>query len=218
MMSRAAPRHLAMLAWLPVLTQLASLGCGDTLIDVLVPADAGDPGAGSIDCAPPLAACASDCVDLSTSNASCGACGVTCSGGAFCSAGSCVCREGDAMCNGVCTSLDADPQNCGDCGIRCGRGQPCRRGVCGDACPPPQVPCHGECVDPESSDADCGCGDLCDEEDEGDECHDRECGCVAPQVRCGASCVDLRSDDEHCGECDVQCRDHGPCVDGTCQQ
>ncbi|WP_437673591.1 hypothetical protein [Sorangium sp. So ce131] len=109
MTSRTAPRHLAALAWLPVVTQLAGLGCGDTLIDVLVPADAGpDRGSG---------------------------------------------RPG-------------------------------------------------------------GCDDECDD---GDECHDSACGCVPPEVSCGESCVDLRSDDEHCGDCDVRCRDHTWCVDGTCQ-
>ncbi|WP_437587283.1 hypothetical protein [Sorangium sp. So ce1000] len=220
MRARTAPRHLAALTWLPVLFQLAGLGCGDTLIDVIVPADAGggagDPGAGggAADCAPSLAACEGGCVDLSTNNANCGACGVVCSGGAFCGAGRCVCREGDGMCNGVCTFLDADPQNCGACGIRCGSGQFCRHGVCEEGCPPPQISCDGECVDPEWSDGDCGCGDMCDE---GEECHDGECDCVAPEVRCGESCVDLRSDGEHCGDCDVWCGDRSVCVDGICQ-
>lgn len=220
MMSLTAttPERVVALASLLVATQLVGFGCGDTLVNVLVPAGAGgeaghdgEDGGGTADCVPPLIACAGDCADLSMSNAHCGACNVACSGGSFCSAGSCTCRDGDTMCSGVCTSLDADPQNCGNCAIRCEDGQSCHHGVCGTGCPPPTVLCDGECVDPESSEAS---GESCEEDE---SCSDGECGCLAPLVSCGEACVDLLTDKEHCGDCEVQCADEASCVDGVCR-
>ncbi len=124
------------------------------------------------------------CVDLQRDADNCGAPGNRCEDGEECQMGRCVCAgagracgAGEACCDGACVDINSDSSHCGGCGNSCGANGPiCVGGACrcGEraACRPPTtgiIPdlgescCEGACV--ENTDADCGCGDVC----EGDE-------------------------------------------------
>lgn len=88
--------------------------------------------------------CFGRCVDLTSDNYNCGACGVDCyvperNAKGVCNYGACVmdCNEGRADCNnawsdGCEVNTDSDPQNCGACGHVCDAvaGQACVAGRC----------------------------------------------------------------------------------------
>jgi hypothetical protein len=104
--------------------------------------------------------CATGCVNLSTNNANCGACGVTCSGGKTCQSGSCACPAGQTDCSGTCADLLTSNANCGACGSPCVAGTICQAGSC--VCPSGQTDCSGTCVDLKTNAAHCGsCGHVC---------------------------------------------------------
>ena len=66
--------------------------------------------------------CGNACVDLTSDENHCGACGIACGGGETC-------------CNGTCRDLDADRDNCGTCGKRCtNAAHICDEGGCVDPC------------------------------------------------------------------------------------
>ena len=74
--------------------------------------------------------CGTSCVDLRTSEASCGACGRTCAAGETCGDGLC-CPAGQVNCSGRCVDLTSNDYDCGTCGNQCNSGESCSSGVCG---------------------------------------------------------------------------------------
>jgi hypothetical protein len=64
----------------------------------------------------------------------CGACGVACAPGKFCSRGSCTtaCAFGESPCDGSCYDLANDRTHCGDCNHACARDQICVNNACSD--------------------------------------------------------------------------------------
>ncbi len=76
--------------------------------------------------------CSGTCTDTQTNEASCGACGVSCSAGEVCSGGTCAltCQAGLNNCSGVCSNLQKDEENCGGCGVTCNAGESCVGSVC----------------------------------------------------------------------------------------
>jgi hypothetical protein len=72
------------------------------------------------------------CVDETSDEANCGACGRVCPGQATCTAGACKCQPGYAICGtpGACVDATTDT-NCGACGHACAAGSTCGEGVIG---------------------------------------------------------------------------------------
>ena len=169
--------------------------------------------------------CAGDCVDTSTDEANCGACGNTCQPGTACIDGAC-CPAGQIECDGVCT----DPTlrtSCGGCGVVCGDEEICTAtGMqatgsgsvavhgcvgCSDG-----VFCGDTCVDTQSDPANCGaCGTACGT---GMVCSEGACvtNCADGLTDCDGSCRNLNGDGSHCGACDNPCRSDEICMGGTC--
>lgn len=98
--------------------------------------DAGIGGGGG-GCANGLSPCGGTCVNLSSDNANCGACGISCAGGQLCDQGFC-CGGTDVVCGDRCTDLQTDPDNCGVCGFQCIVGLACVLGQCTPPSPTPQ--------------------------------------------------------------------------------
>jgi hypothetical protein len=75
--------------------------------------------------------CGDVCVDLQTSSANCGGCGIACGGGTSCVRGACLCPAGlPTACAGRCVDSRSDLANCGRCDNRCATGQRCEGGTC----------------------------------------------------------------------------------------
>ncbi len=83
-------------------------------------------------------ACGAACVDRSTDESNCGACGNTCPTGATCTRGTCSCLGGLTQCGGVCADLSTDRDHCGTCTTACLATQACTQGTC---CPAGQFAC-----------------------------------------------------------------------------
>jgi hypothetical protein len=73
--------------------------------------------------------CSGGCVDPSSSNGNCGACGNACSNGETCQGGACACPSGETTCGGHCVAESDDPDHCGACGHGC-LGGACSGGLC----------------------------------------------------------------------------------------
>lgn len=87
----------------------------------------------ALDCSEPgQRQCDDACVDVSTSETHCGACGRSCGAHELCRQGDCACAPGHVRCSGRCMSLAADESNCGACGEACGLGQLCWNNACRD--------------------------------------------------------------------------------------
>ncbi len=71
------------------------------------------------------------CIDTTSDEANCGACGIVCPTGRMCSAGSCGCGPGETACGGACVDTTSDEANCGACGTTCASGELCVAGACG---------------------------------------------------------------------------------------
>ena len=142
--------------------------------------------------------CEDKCVDLNSDNQNCGACGIVCDNGLFCSnahcQAACLCDEG-LICNAQ-----------GKCVEKCGE----------QACADDEICCNDKCVDPKSSE---NCG-SCDNACSGDTpiCFDGKCSkdCGSLEL-CGSACADLQSDDAHCGKCTTACSKSQKCVNGSCE-
>jgi hypothetical protein len=97
----------------------------------------------ALGCDAGLTDCGGSCVDLTSDNNNCGACGNACGEGMYCNSfGECdpsggggtittpVCAEGLTYCGGACVDLGSDPNNCGGCGAGCeGGGGTCVGGT-----------------------------------------------------------------------------------------
>ncbi|NUQ78275.1 MAG: hypothetical protein HUU21_32505 [Polyangiaceae bacterium] len=134
--------------------------------------DGGDAGSassgggigGGSGCGAGLTLCGAMCVDLTSDEASCGACGKACSAGEECSAGMCgpPCMGSEVKCNGICTDVTADAANCGGCDKPCGPDMVCDLGVCGPVCDSGGSLCDGVCVHTATDPMNCGdCGVKC---------------------------------------------------------
>lgn len=112
-------------------------------------------------CLPPNAQCGTDCVDVATDEANCGACGMACPAGGTCTMGACACDSATAiLCGTSCVEPSTDTQNCGACGINCGSGGTCAMGLCN--CAAGLVDCGSGCFDLSADPQNCGlCGNHC---------------------------------------------------------
>ncbi len=148
-MERAVPRR-----WLIV--TVAALG--------LLLGGCPDQGA---ECGKGLTPCGGACVDLSSSDGHCGACGNTCGQAEACVAEACQCQPGAALCGEQCVFTDVDPANCGGCagqgGEVCATDHVCEGGQCKLSCDSPSATrCGGACVNVQSDPNHCGaCGNAC---------------------------------------------------------
>ena len=178
-------------------------------------------------------------VNILTSTASCGACGLACPSGAsstaVCAGGVCgiTCAAGTADC-------DANPVNgcevdltsalaCGLCSNRCAGATPvCVTGSsgssCGSGCAVGQARCGATCVDTQSSVDNCGgCGNACPGGANATRtCTAGACGltCAPGTANCDGNAsngceTNTASDPANCGACRTAC---GPmtCVAGAC--
>jgi hypothetical protein len=76
--------------------------------------------------------CFGVCVDLTSDEANCGACGNSCGVGQECLAGECrvACPAGETNCSEVCVDLTINEANCGACGHSCSVNETCVDGGC----------------------------------------------------------------------------------------
>ena len=195
---------------------------------------AGDFACGANCCNPTVTSlCCGDsaCVDPSTDNGNCGACGVVCSGGKSCQLGDCVCPSGQTDCGGACKDLTSDPANCGACGNACGADFRCvdSQCVCQDST---DLPCNGHCVNPYTDRNNCNtCGNVCpsDQDCLSGQCRSA-CGpceervdnyCVLKEAGkdtvCNGVCVDVLTDPNNCGSCGNVCVGGDTCQNGICK-
>ncbi len=163
------------------------------------------------------------CVDVVTSAAACGRCGVKCNPGESCAGGLCRCGAGEgcgpglACCDGVC----------------CGAGESCCGGVCeastslscscgGSPCPDGWLCCPGiggvvTCVDPDLDPNHCGgCGRACPNNA---LCGQGQCECALGFADCTATpgCeTQIARDAKNCGGCGRVCGPGTQCVEGQC--
>ena len=183
-------------------------------------------GACAIRCETGFADCDNDpvtgCeVNLRTSGANCGACGLRCGDGQMCSNGMCLagaCATGQTRCGAVCLDLQTDRANCGTCGRACTVDQVCAGGTCGPrSCPGGQTSCGGACVDTSSNTQHCGgCGRMCTLP----LCLLGMCvggpTCGTGLTACGMSCANLQNDPANCGRCGVTCPAGQTCAAAAC--
>ena len=85
--------------------------------------------------------------------------------------------------------------------------------MCGVSCPTPEINCGGTCINPQTSNSNCGASGNCTGGSAGVACTgDTVCGagvcapdCPATFTNCSGTCVDEQNDPKHCGGC-------GPCA------
>ncbi|MFO0561213.1 MAG: FG-GAP-like repeat-containing protein [Polyangiales bacterium] len=180
-------------------------------------------------------------VNLQTSAAHCGGCGMACPARAnasvVCSGGACAlgaCNANFANCDGNATNgCEVNTSNtaahCGGCGRNCAlpNATPaCVSGACAVAsCSAGFLNCDmmaaNGCETNASSDVNnCGaCGNRCGM---GQVCNNRTCtsACTAPtSTNCSGACVDTNTDVRHCGGCGRACsiaNGSASCAAGVC--
>jgi stigma-specific protein Stig1 len=127
---------------------------------------AGCPDEGAL-CPEGQTRCGDTCVDLASTSAHCGACGVVCSSTEVCVEGGCQCRSGATLCGDTCVVTASDPSHCGGCasvgGTACAPDQVCEQGQCKAACTlASSERCDRSCVDLDTDAFHCGaCGNVC---------------------------------------------------------
>lgn len=192
------------LSW--VALSLSSVTCATPTVEPPSPA-----------CEAGLSPCDGDCVDVTASDAHCGACGHACHPQQRCEESLCVarCPSGRLFCDDACTDVLIDNAHCGGCGTPCGEGQQCQGGSC--RCVAGGTWCDA-CVDTSTSVAHCG---GCDAPCPGDfdVCGGGTCAqdCTAHgRLACDGICRDVDNDDAHCGDCDRVCAAGYACALGDC--
>jgi hypothetical protein len=168
--------------------------------------------------------------DLSTSAASCGACGRACAlpnATATCAGGACAvmaCATGFRDCNndptdGCEVDTRTDNTSCGACGTTCAAGRVCSGGACGTTCALPlrtcgmgsTAFCANTAIDPANCNA---CGTACALANVATNgCTAGACtvvGCSAGFGECNATAADgcetnLTTSTAHCGSCGRAC-------------
>jgi len=178
--------------------------------------------------------CGSSCIDPLTSDTNCGARGTCssstssssnyrgagCTGGRFCADGVCVCSEGQVLCGSSCIDPLVNNANCGargtctgsgstnNAGQNCGTAGTCVSGIC--TCPGEQVFCNGNCINPLTSNANCGATGNCSGSGSGNSqgtncttgnriCVNGTCECPGGQIVCGGSCINPSTSTSYCG-------------------
>ncbi len=186
--------------------------------------------------------CGGSCVDTSSDESNCGACGTTCDVGDACIGGTCRCSPsctgkvcGDDGCGGSCGICSSDRACDGSGQCECATGTSCR-GACTDTmrdrrnCGACNTRCRGRefCVagmctrscTPSCAGRVCGddgCGGSCGNCGGGHYCTaSGSCACPSGQAECGSTCVDTSSDPAHCGGCDRPCGGGETCISGAC--
>jgi hypothetical protein len=120
-----------------------------------------------VDCGESLSVCGGTCVDTSSDDRHCGACGTACTQAEVCVEGSCQCQQGATLCGGQCSLTASDPANCGGCagqgGQVCATGEVCEEGRCKAACDfATSTRCGDACVNLQTDANNCGaCGQAC---------------------------------------------------------
>lgn len=173
------------------------------------PLPVGGTGGGSGTCA--QTTCGTECVDLASNAAHCGACNNACPAGMGCLSGTCACGAPLQSCGGLCVDVTANASHCGACDQSCGAGQTCVASAC--SCSGGLGLCGGLCVDLASDETNCGaCGIDCGV---GASCEASACECQAGLTLCLSGCADLASDGDNCGTCGTAC---GAlfCLEGAC--
>lgn len=159
--------------------------------------------------------CSGQCVDIRTSVANCGACGVACGALEECIGGSCQCVDGYTACSSGCAHTASDSQNCGGCGAVCDPGEVCSQGRCGADCAGDLTECNGNCVDTNTNREYCGsCYIACDP---GFECSAGSCECEGGLTNCNSYCFDTDTSNQHCGGCFRDCASGQTCSGGSCE-
>lgn len=166
-----------------------------------------------------LTACkmADECVDLTSNDAHCGECGLSCGPGGSCQNGVCICSGEFESCADTCVDTNSDVDHCGECGSDCpddisGAEPICENGECTENCLDPEHEICGDiCTDVDTDPNHCSdCYVECPNEIQGGEpvCIDGECDeiCADPEEEiCEEACVDLETDPDHCGMCNQAC-------------
>jgi hypothetical protein len=105
--------------------------------------------------------CAGRCVEVSSDDANCGACGASCGAAESCARGACLpddCPGTACDALSVCYQGACTERSC--VGVTCEGGKQCSQGTC--VCPTGRLTCSGACVDPLTDEAACGgCGRAC---------------------------------------------------------
>ena len=108
--------------------------CTDDACDVTTGACGATPSPEGTSCGDTSQCCGGACLDVSSTDAHCGACGTVCASAESCVSGACACDAGFADCDGApgCeVSVSADATNCGGCGVMCSEPTPsCLDGSC----------------------------------------------------------------------------------------
>jgi hypothetical protein len=83
-------------------------------------------------CPDPKVACDGVCIDASSDDGNCGACGKKCdTGNGFtCAASQCSCIGNLTDCYGQCVDTSSNANHCGDCDVACLPGHVCLNGQC----------------------------------------------------------------------------------------
>jgi len=153
----------------PVNTPVCSAGtcvCAPMAHACTVSADccSGDCEANVCSCPAGTLACDGTCLDVTSDDDNCGACGHTCPSDSTCTNGVCDCLGDDPgylACGDECTDVLSDPDNCGACGTKCSSPTgTCSSGTC--SCGGDQALCNGACISVMSDPDNCGaCGAKC---------------------------------------------------------
>jgi hypothetical protein len=201
--------------------------------------DAGSDGGGSgsdaavdappdaLTCTSPKIKCGDACVDPTTDNGNCGACGVTCSGTDTCSTdgtNSKCCPAGQHNCGGTCVDWSTDENHCGSCSMTCNSGDTCDNGTCCGASTTVCTTSQGQqCFDLNTDENHCGnCTTVCNS---GETCTttsstttpNPKC-CTTGDNNCGGTCSDPKTDNLNCGGCGQPCNTGAgeTCSNGKC--
>lgn len=94
------------------------------------PGQVGGQAGATVACPDSEVMCGTECVDLTTNAAHCGACDDPCFAVADCVESECQCPTETTQCAQACVNLTSDPLHCGDCGQLCPAGSSCVAGEC----------------------------------------------------------------------------------------